>query len=456
MKKLILPVALLLSLSAAAPVPDTAWDIVEGLTTDIGPRLAGTDAEAGARTWAVARLKALGFSNVHIEPFTMPVWVRGEERGSLIGAGGNQNLVLTALGNSGATPASGLTGDIVGFASLEDLIAAPDARVTGKIVYIGNAMHATQDGSSYGYFGNARRKGPNIAAKKGAIAVVIRSIGTDHHRMPHTGNTNWEKGVNPIPAAALSNPDADQVERTMARIQNCNTEAGVHAACSILRMKLLLTPKFIGDRQSGNVIAEVPGSDPSAGLVVVGGHLDSWDLGTGAIDDGAGVAITTAAAKAILNHKTRPRRTIRVVWFGAEEVGGFGGEAYFKAHGTEPHALVAESDFGADRIWQVNFKLTEAAKALGERLTTLLAAIGIGPGKNPATGGTDVGPMVAAGVSVVDLQQDGTRYFDLHHTADDTLDKIDRTQMAQNVEAWTIMLDQAANAPEDLMAGQKK
>jgi carboxypeptidase Q len=457
MKKLILPISLFLALSAAAPAPDTAWDIVEGLTTDVGPRLAGTDAEASARTWAVERLKALGFSNVHIEPFSMPVWVRGEERGRLTGAAGDQNLILTALGNSGATPASGLTGDIVGFMSLEELIAAPDESVRGKIVYIGNAMHATQDGSSYGYFGNARRKGPNIAAKKGAIAIVIRSIGTDHHRMPHTGNTNWEKGVNPIPAAALSNPDADQVERNLARVQKCVKAAGgMRAACSILSMKLVLTPKFIGERQSGNVIAEVPGTDPSAGLVVIGGHLDSWDLGTGAIDDGAGVAITTAAAKAILDHKARPRRTIRVVWFGAEEVGGFGGEAYFKMHGTEPHALVAESDFGADRIWRVDFKLPEIAKALGARLTTLLAAIGISPGKNPATGGTDVGPMVAAGVSVIDLQQDGTRYFDLHHTADDTLDKIDRPQMAQNVDAWTIMLDQVANAPEDLMAGQKK
>ncbi len=424
----------------AAPPTNLAYDIVEGLTTEVGQRLAGTEAEARARDWGAAKLKALGFANVRIETYDMPVWVRGTETAEIV-APFPQRIVLAALGNSGATPQAGLTGQVIGFPTLAAFKAAPDDQVKGKIVYVGHAMRPTQDGSSYGAFGAVRFGGPSLAAKKGVAAFLIRSVGTDSHRTPHTGLTNWEKGVAPIPAAALSNPDADNLERMLAR------------AAKPVTLHLVLTPKFTGTHQSGNVIAEVPGSDPAAGLVVVGGHLDSWDLGTGAVDDGAGVAITTAAAKRLLDGP-KPRRTIRVVWWGSEEVGGFGSDAYFAAHKAEPHALVAESDFGADRIWRFDTKLPESAKALGERLATALAPLGIGQGKQPAGGGADVEKLVEAGVAVVDLRQDGSHYFDLHHTADDTLDKIDPAQLAQNVDAWAVLLDLAANAPEDLMAGR--
>jgi carboxypeptidase Q len=432
-----------LPLTALHAQKGVAWDIVEGLTTEVGPRPAGTEAEARARDWAVRRLKALGFSNVRIEPYMMPTWVRGEERGDII-APFPLRLAITALGNSGATPAGGMTGDIVVFPTLDAFKAAPDAAIDGKIVYVGHAMKPAQDGSSYGYFGAVRRQGPNMAAKRGAIAFVIRSVGTDNHRNPHTGNTAWEPGVTPIPAAAVSNLDANQIERIAAR------------AKSPVRMKLLLTPRFLGDQPSGNVIAEVPGTDPAAGMVVIGGHLDSWDLATGAIDDGAGVAITAAAAKNILDRGKKPRRTIRVMWWGAEEVGTFGSKAYFEAHKSEPHALVAESDFGADRVWSLDVKLPEAAKPLGERLTVAMAKLGIASRKQEAGGGADTGLFVAAGVPVVDLNQDGTRYFDIHHTPDDMLEMIDPIQLQQNVDAWTAMLELVANAPEDLMIGQKK
>ena len=443
MKKIIL---LLLS---ALPVPaiaqtadnDVAWSIVEGLTTEVGQRLAATEAEARARDWAVIKLKALGFSNVRIEPFMMPAWVRGAETASLI-TPYPHNLAITALGNSGATPATGMTGEIVAFRDFDAFKAAPESMVRGKIVYVGHFMKAAQDGASYGYSGMVRRQGPNLAAKKGALAMVIRSIGTDGHRNPHTGNTSWETGVTPIPAAAVSNPDADLIERIVAR------------GGAPLRLNLLLTPKFIGQQASGNVIAEVPGTDPEAGLVVIGGHLDSWDLGQGAIDDGAGVAITTAAAKAILDSGKKPRRTIRVVWFGAEEVGIFGGNAYFAAHKAEKYALAAESDFGADRIWRVDFRLPESAKPLAARITSALAPLGITPSRELASDGADIGPLLGAGVNSIALQQDGTRYFDIHHTPDDTLDKIDRAQLAQNVAAWTLMVDLVANAPEDLPQAQ--
>jgi carboxypeptidase Q len=433
--------ALLTSPAFAASSPDTAYDIVEGLTTEVGQRLAGTEAEARARSWAVTRLKALGFSNVRIETYDMPVWVRGIETAEIVSPF-PQKMLVAALGNSGSTGDAGLTLPVIGFETLAALQAADPARVKGKIVFVSHAMKAAQDGSGYGPFGGARRQGPSIASKMGAAAIIVRSIGTDHSRSPHTGVQVWQAGATPIPAGALSIADAENLQRMLARGKP-------------VVMKLVLTPRQTGMQQSGNVIAEVPGTDPAAGLVVIGGHLDSWDLGTGAIDDAAGVAITTAAAKAILDSGKKPRRTIRIVWWGAEEVGVFGGADYFKRHKTEPHALAAESDFGADSIWRLDVKLPESAAALGVRLGAALAPLGIPLSKEIAGGGADIGELVGAGVPAVDLQQDGTRYFDYHHTDEDTLDKIDPVQLRQNVAAWTIMLETVANAPEDLLAAQK-
>jgi hypothetical protein len=420
--------------AAAPPSDEVGFGVVEGLTTEVGQRLAGTDAEARARDWGLRRLKALGFANVHIETFDMPVWVRGAESAEIV-APYPQKLVLTALGNSGATPESGLTAEVVGFASLAALEAAPEAAVRGKIVFVTHRMTATQDGSSYGYFGAIRRNGPSIASRKGAAAILIRSIGTDHHRVAHTGVQNWSGGAQPIPAAALSVPDAEQIER----ILDLDRKLTIH---------LVLTPRMTGMHQSGNVVAEVPGRDAAAGLVLIGGHLDSWDLGTGAIDDAAGLGVTTAAAKRMLDGPT-PRRTIRLVWFGAEEFGGFGGEAYAKAHARERHAIVGESDFGGDRVWSFKTTLADPKSSLVGRLESALAPLGIGHDSGPAHGGTDVEPTAAAlGTAIIDLEQDGTRYFDIHHTADDTIDKIDRAQFGQAIDAWTAMLRVVANSPE--------
>jgi carboxypeptidase Q len=448
MKKTLLLAAALLSVPAfaqnvsqaerlrdAALKDEVAYDIVEGLTTEIGPRPAGTDAEARAREWAVRRLKALGFANVHVETYDMPVWVRGEERAEIV-APFPQKLVVTALGNSGATPPGGVTAQVIGFDSLADLEAAKDSDVRGRIVFVSHGMTATQDGSQYGYYGAVRRTGPSVASRKGAAAIVIRSIGTDYHRNPHTGVQIWGDGARPIPAAALSLPDSEQLQRILKRGKP-------------VTMRLLLTPRNLGMRQSGNVVAEVPGSDRSAGIVLVGGHLDSWDLGTGAIDNAAGVAITAAAARRIMA-AGRPRRTIRVVWFGAEEIGGDGNKAYREAHRQENIIFVSESDFGADRVWRMDPGFTEANSALAERIGAVLAPLGISRSTTAATGGADLGPWVRAGVAAVDLQQDGTRYFGYHHTPDDTLDKVDPEQLRQNVAAWTAMLSLVANAPEDI------
>lgn len=416
---------------------DTAFAITEGLTTEIGPRPpGGSAAQARARDWAVAKLKSLGFRNVRIEPYTLQnVWERGGETGEVI-APYPQPLRLTALGNSGATPAGGLTAPVVYFPSLNDLLLAPDGSLRGKIAFVSNSMAATQDGSSYGTAGGARFVGPNVAAKKGAAAIVIRSIGTDHGRGPHAGGTNFEPGVAPIPAAALSVADAENLERMIRRGRP-------------VTLRLMLTPRFVGARQSGNVVAEVPGTDKNAGVVLIGGHLDSWELGTGAIDDASGLGITTAAAKLVMD-AGRPRRTIRVVWFGDEEIGGFGGQEYAKAHAGERHATASESDFGADRIWRFETNLPPSAAAVGDRLATALAPLGIVRGTNVAGDGTDVGPVMRTGVAAIDLNQSGLRYFDWHHTPEDTLDRVDPEQLRQNVAAWTTMLQIVANAPEEI------
>lgn len=432
-----------LSLAATPDMAQTAHEkdivalsITEGLTTWVGPRQAGTEAEARARTWAKAELTRLGFAKVRIETYDMPTWVRGEEQAEIT-APVPVKLAITALGNSGATAADGIDAEVVYFASLADLEAAPASAVNGKIAFVSHTMKATQDGSSYGYFGQVRRRGPDVAAKKGAAAIVIRSIGTDYHRNPHTGNTNFSEGTAPIPAAAISIPDAENLERLIA-------------GGKPMRMKLLLTPKNIGMQQSGNVIAEVTGKRASLPPIVIACHLDSWDLGTGAIDDAAGCGIITAAAKIVME-KGKPERTIRVLWAGAEEVGFWGGKDYAAKHNETKHALAMESDFGAGRVWQVKFHLPENAKPLRDKLASELAKIGIGASSDKAGGGADVGPIIAAqNLAIIDLNQDGTRYFELHHTPDDTFDKIDPAQMRQNVAAWVTVLHEVANYTGDL------
>ncbi len=403
-----------------------AFRITEDLTTEVGPRAAGTEAEARARAWAVERLRSLGFANVRVDPFTMPVWVRGPESAAIV-APYPQPLVLAALGNSAATPAAGLTAEVVRFADVDALRAAPPEQVRGKIVYIGHAMPRAQDGSGYGVFGAPRRLGPTVASQKGAAGIVIRSIGTDWHRNPHTGVMTFADGAQPIPAAALSNPDADQLERVLGRTRGPVT------------IRLVLNSQRLAGQQSGNVIAEVPGRDRNAPPVLVACHLDSWDQGTGALDDAAGCGIVTAAAKRIMD-AGRPLRPIRIVWFGAEEVGLFGGLDYQAKYGKQPHHALLESDFGADRVWRVDSKLGEGRSDEARLLQKALEPLGIVPGSLDKAEGSDIGPMLAAGLPGVTLEQDGTRYFDIHHTPDDTLDKVDKLQLQQNVAAWTTAL----------------
>ena len=432
------------ALMEAALADDTGYRVVEGLTTEVGPRLAGSQAEARARAWSEARLRELGFSNVRTEGFRIPYWARAYERAAIVEPY-PQALMVTALGNSVGTEEGGVTGEVVRFASLDDLIEAPmDDALTGKVVFVDEGMTRTQDGSGYGQAVRKRSGAANEAARRGAVAALIRSVGTDRHRFPHTGVMRYAEGVTPVPTAALSWPDAEQLERAMAR--------------GPVTVNLDLEVVTQEDVPSGNVIAEVPGTGDE--IVVIGAHLDSWDLGTGAVDDGAGVGIVVGAAKAILDHVEesgeRPLRTIRVVLFGAEEVGLFGAYAYAEAHADEldRHAMGAESDFGAGRIYRLEPNVPESRLPAMAEVARVLQPLGIAPGPNTGSGGPDMGPLRQAGVPVATLKQNGWDYFDLHHTHDDTLDKIDPEALAQNVAAYAAFAWMAANAPEGFRADE--
>jgi Zn-dependent M28 family amino/carboxypeptidase len=414
-----------------------AFAIVESLTTEVGPRLAGSPADAKAVAWAQAKFKALGYDRVYLEPVTFPHWHRNHERAEIL-APFPQRLAVTALGGSVGTGAAPLEAEVVEFADLAALAAAPADSLHGKIAYIANRMQRARDGSGYGPAVAARRAGASTAAGKGALAVLIRSIGTDHDRLPHTGTVQYADGVAKIPAAALSNPDADLLSAMFRRDLP-------------VRVRLDLDVGTEGTATSYNVIGEIRGRGKADEVVVIGGHLDSWDLGTGAIDDGAGVAITMAAGALIGRLREPPRRTVRVVAFANEEAGLYGGRAYADAHlaQLDAHQLGAESDFGAGRVYALRAGLDPAAWPVMERVAQLLAPLGIAlePGKGDS--GPDVGPLAEKGMPWAQLAQDGTHYFDIHHTANDTLDKIEPAALDQQAAAYAVLAYLAAETTVD-------
>ncbi|HEV8694988.1 MAG TPA: M28 family peptidase [Lysobacter sp.] len=421
-----------------AAAGNLGFEIVESLTTEVGPRLAGSEGDARAVKWAEAKFKALGYDKVWLEEVRFPKWERRSEHGAVVGADVNgkyaQPLTLTALGGS---PGGTVEAEVVRFADLAALEAAPVGSLNGKIAFIDYRMERARDGAGYGMGGKVRARGPSAAIRAGAAAYLMRSAGTDSHRSPHTGITRFDDGLTPIPSAALASPDADQLARLLTR--------------GPVRVRVALDCGWDGETTSYNVIGEIRGASKPDEVVLIGGHLDSWDLGTGAIDDGAGVSLTMAAGALIGKMKRHPARTIRVVAFANEEQGLYGGKAYAAKHIGEirKHQIAAESDFGAGRIYAFRSGAPDYAKAAVQQIADVLAPLGIAHTPEEGGPGPDIGPFAGEGLAWASLRQDGTDYFDYHHTPDDTLDKIDPKALAQNVAAYAVLAYLAASADGD-------
>ncbi|MDD8059401.1 MULTISPECIES: M20/M25/M40 family metallo-hydrolase [Shewanella] len=421
-----------------------SYDIVESLTVEVGPRLSGTEKDIVAVEWAMEKLWLMGFDKVYKESVQVPAWSRGTAYASVVSPY-EQPLVVTALGGSIATPVNGIQAPIVRFESLEELTNASPGRIEGKIVFIDHKTERHITGKGYGESVGGRSRGAIAAAEKGAVAIVIRSIGTDHDRMAHTGMMRYQEGVPKIPAAAMSNPDADLINAMLKRDPK-------------VVLSLNMTSENQGIATSYNVIAEVTGSSKPDEIVLIGAHLDSWDEGTGAIDDGAGVAIVTTAAKLIQDLPQKPARTIRVVLFAAEEVGIVGAKAYAEQHADEldKHYIAAESDFGAGPVYQIDFNVNPATYERVKQEHSAMTLFGVEIGNNDASGGPDVSILPALGVPVASLRQDGTDYFDYHHTPNDTLDKIDPKKLAQSAAAYAQFAYMMAQSEIDLRPLKQK
>jgi Zn-dependent M28 family amino/carboxypeptidase len=433
------------NLAAQALTNSAAMEIITSLTTEIGPRLDGSEAEKRAAAWAQQHMEQLGFDKVWIETFPLEHgWVRGIEKAEITSPS-PQPLILTALGGGVATPSEGLEAEIALFKTYAELLAAPAGSLTGKIAVVTQRMVRTKDGAGYSAAGKIRTAGPVEAARRGAVGYLLRSLGTDGVRRPHTGGTHYVEGVPKIPAAALSATDAEQLER-------------LTALGKPVRVKMTLTPRDLGPVTSQNVIGEIKGREKPDEIILLGAHLDSWDLGTGAIDDGAGVAIVLATAKLIHDLPERPRRTIRVVLYGSEETGLLGGKAYAKMHASELTNVViaAEPDLGQGPIYQFQTGVTNADEPSLKRIAAALTPLGVLPGDNLSHGESDIEPLFEAHVPVVTLALDASDYFDYHHTPDDTLDKIKPERINQSTAAYAVFTYFAAELDGDYRAPAKK
>jgi hypothetical protein len=418
-----------------------AWRLVQQLCNEVGARPAGSAGDAKAVAWAQAAMQRLRLNNVRAEALPVRVWQRGPASARLVGPV-SEPLVMAALGNSVAAPEGGIEADIAWYPDFAALKSDATDRARGRIVFIDQKTERTRDGRGYGQAVAARGLGAIVAARRGAVALGIRSIGTsgarDGEPVAHTGAMRYELGLPRIPAFAVSVPDADRL-------------AALHGEGKTLRLKLQLQARGDVEATTHNVIAEVPGGDLAHEIVLISAHLDSWDLGVGALDDGAGVAIVTAAAALLRRAGKTPRRTIRVVLFGNEENGFDGAHAYGARYKDQAHQLVAESDFGAGRVYALRGRVQPQALPLVETMAATLAPLGVAWPTDEANTGTP-GPDAAVLMRrhrwpALQLSQDGSAYFDVHHTAHDTLDRIDPATLPQNVACWAVCAWLAAQSP---------
>jgi carboxypeptidase Q len=415
----------------------TAYEHVTSLVTEVGPRSAGSSGDAAAVRWALNKLGSLGFSQVRSQDVLVPRWVRGHAEVTLAGPNA-QSLVAVALGGSVGTSDEGVEAQVLEVASLDALNALPATTVGGKIVFINQRMERTRDGAGYGATVRNRAEGPSAAGHLGAAALLIRSVGTSDQRHGHTGSLNYRVDAPRIPALALSNPDADQLARWLKPGKP-------------VRVRVKSTARELPSSWSANVIGEIPGSERPNEVVLLGAHLDSWDLGQGAIDDGAGVAIVIEAARLIGRLERKPARTVRVVLFANEEFGLSGAKEYARLVGDAAarHVLAVEADLGAGAVWRIQSKVAPDAVPAVDAIREALKPLALEAGNNEARGGSDLRPLHALGVPILDLSQDATNYFDVHHTVNDTLLQIDPKTLNQVVAAYAVTAYLAASKNGD-------
>jgi hypothetical protein len=402
----------------------TAYQLIESLTTEVGPRPAGSPGDKAAVTWAQREMKRLGFTNVHTVEASVPHWDRGEAEFSVL-TPYPQTMPTLALGGSVGTGSEGIEADAVMVTDLGALAALPSGAVKDKIVFFSNRMERTRDGSGYGKAVAVRAAGPSAAAAAGALGVVIRSISTSNTRFPHTGATRYTITAPRIPALAISNPDADALVRQFDSGQP-------------VRLRIFSSSRDLPQMRSANVVGEIAGTDLANEIVILGAHLDSWDPGVGAVDDGAGVAIMMGVAKLIGELDVKPRRTIRVVLFANEEFGTTGSLAYVAANqaAAARHVLGFEADFGAGPVWRLSSRVNPAQLPAVDAIFRALAPLKLARGDNEARGGADLEGLSKLGMPILEPGLDGTNYFDIHHTANDTLAQVDPNALRQSVAAF--------------------
>jgi len=414
-----------------------AYDFLRELTTRFGARPAGSESATAAGRWGERILQEAGLKNVTQEKFLLKRWTAQNVKVQILQPG-SQSLVSTLLG--GSLISGPVEGTMAYFPTYTAFLASPPGESRDKIVVIGQELRRTADGSDYVAMVPERSKGPAEAKSRGALGFVIRSLATHSNRLASSGSTSWASHGT-VPAFAISAADAEQLQRL--------------GQLGPVRLKLDATTQQ-SDVSAGNVIAIIPGSDSMADPVVISAHLDSWEQGTGAIDDGFGLATVTAAARLIAQLPIAPRRTIRVVWFGAEEVSqpppvnDFpAARAYAARHQSEleKYAMVGESDWGGGRITSLSLPAGAASRSVGDQAAPILKPLGIAIEVDPVKiAGPDIAVLQKTGVPAFRLNQDATGFFDTHHNANDIFDQVDNQALKQNVAGWVAWIWLLANS----------
>ena len=431
----------------AALESDYAYRQTAYLSNNIGPRLSGSPQAQRAVEYVAGEMRRLGLE-VKLEKLMVPHWVRGVETGELVEFPGQapqttQKIVLTALGGSVATPAAGLTAEVVVVNNYKELETLGRNKVAGKIVLFNvkfDRQMAAQGygGDAYGEVAGYRVVGASAAARQGAIASLVRSIGGSQNRLAHTGAMRYAQDAPRIPSGAVSSEDADLIVSLVKEGK--------------VRLHLTMTPHQLPDAVSYNVVADLKGSETPEQVVIVSGHLDSWDLGTGAIDDAAGVAVAMQTAQLLKQLGLRPKRTIRVIAWMNEENGLVGGRTYAQEHAAEllNHYAAIESDRGAGHPLGFEAKVSEGVLPMIAPVSEILRSQGAGLIRRTEGTEADISVIAAQGVPAFGLWQDTRTYFDYHHTAADTFDKIVPRELAENAAAMAVLAYALANLPQPL------